>query len=222
MEPEGGRDHLCRGVRRAGYRTFFAGKWHLGDTGADLEDFGFEINKGGWKMGSPMGGYFAPWDNPKLEPGSDGESLPLRLGRETVRFIGDHRDQPFLRAGREHDRLLYVRQRWRRHRRRFLRLDAAAARRQGTPVGGRHSRTPLCPRSGRGGGRDHVRRAGFGHRLLPHAPGSGGAGDTGRAGDRRPQHGPAAAAAGTIRPSLNATCSGTTPTTATREAIPRR
>ena len=82
--------------RRTGYRTFFAGKWHLGDTGADPEDFGFEINKGGWKVGSPMGGYFAPWDNPKLEPGPGGESLPLRLGRETVRFIGDHRDQPCL------------------------------------------------------------------------------------------------------------------------------
>ena len=80
----------------AGYRTFFAGKWHLGDTGADPEDFGFEINKGGWKVGWPMGGYFAPWDNPKLDPGPDGESLPLRLGRETVRFISDHRDQPFL------------------------------------------------------------------------------------------------------------------------------
>ena len=66
--------------RRAGYRTFFAGKWHLGDTGADPEDFGFEVNKGGWKVGSPMGGYFAPWDNPKLEPGPGGESLPLRHG----------------------------------------------------------------------------------------------------------------------------------------------
>ena len=82
--------------RRAGYRTFFAGKWHLGDTGADPEEFGFEINKGGWRVGTPMGGYFAPWDNPKLEPGPAGESLPLRLGRETVRFIGDHREQPFL------------------------------------------------------------------------------------------------------------------------------
>lgn len=37
--------------RRAGYRTFFAGKWHLGDTGADPEDFGFQINKGGWRVG---------------------------------------------------------------------------------------------------------------------------------------------------------------------------
>ena len=33
-------------------------------------------------MGSPMGRYFAPWDNPKMESGPDGESLPLRLGRD--------------------------------------------------------------------------------------------------------------------------------------------
>ncbi|MBT3294351.1 MAG: sulfatase [Verrucomicrobia bacterium] len=83
-------------LRRGGYRTFFAGKWHLGDTGADPEDFGFEINKGGWHVGSPHGGYFAPWENPKLAPGPDGESLPMRLGRETAEFIAEHKDAPFL------------------------------------------------------------------------------------------------------------------------------
>ena len=61
--------------RRTGYRTFFAGKWHLGDKGTDPEDFGFEVNKGGWRVGSPNGGYFAPWNNPKLDSGPDGESL---------------------------------------------------------------------------------------------------------------------------------------------------
>ena len=82
--------------RRSGYRTFFAGKWHLGDEGAHPEDFGFELNKGGWRVGSPAGGYFAPWNNPKLEPGPDGESLPMRLGRETAQFITAHKDEPFL------------------------------------------------------------------------------------------------------------------------------
>ena len=87
---------LATALGEAGYRTFFAGKWHLGDTGSDPEDFGFEINKGGWKAGSPAGGYFAPFANPKLADGPDGESLPIRLGRETAQFIEAHRDQPFL------------------------------------------------------------------------------------------------------------------------------
>ncbi len=87
---------FAEAFRRAGYRTFFAGKWHCGEEGAYPEDFGFEINKGGWSVGWPDGGYFAPWNNPKLEPGPDGESLPVRLGRETATFIADHSDEPFL------------------------------------------------------------------------------------------------------------------------------
>jgi arylsulfatase A-like enzyme len=88
---------FAEAFRRAGYRTFFAGKWHLGDgAGANPEDFGFEVNKGGWHLGWPEGGYFAPWTNPKLESGPDGESLPIRLGRETSQFITDHKDEPFL------------------------------------------------------------------------------------------------------------------------------
>ncbi len=83
-------------LRRTGYRTFFAGKWHCGEEGAYPEDFGFEVNKGGWSAGGPVGGYFAPYQNPRLEDGPDGESLPLRLGRETSHFIAEHKDEPFL------------------------------------------------------------------------------------------------------------------------------
>jgi arylsulfatase A-like enzyme len=83
-------------LQRQGYKTFFAGKWHLGNEGTYPEDFGFEINKGGWRVGSPTGGYFAPYKNPKLEDGPDGESLPIRLGTETARFIEANQDQPFL------------------------------------------------------------------------------------------------------------------------------
>jgi len=57
---------LPEAMKEAGYKTFFAGKWHLGDKGSWPEDHGFDINKGGWDKGSPNGGYFSPWVNPNL------------------------------------------------------------------------------------------------------------------------------------------------------------
>ena len=87
---------LAEVLRENGYRTFFAGKWHLGSKGSWPTDHGFDINKGGWDRGSPIGGFFSPWQNPNLEPGPAGESLPIRLGRETASFIEANRDSPFL------------------------------------------------------------------------------------------------------------------------------
>lgn len=87
---------LAEALRAGGYATFFAGKWHLGDEGSWPEDHGFDINKGGWSVGSPKGGYFAPWENPRLESGPDGESLTLRLANETAAFIASSKDKPFL------------------------------------------------------------------------------------------------------------------------------
>ncbi len=87
---------LAEVLRDAGYQTFFAGKWHLGSQGSWPEDHGFMINKGGWRVGGPRGGYFAPYENPNLQSGPNGESLPLRLGRETAEFIEANRDKPFL------------------------------------------------------------------------------------------------------------------------------
>jgi arylsulfatase A-like enzyme len=86
---------IAEALRAAGYRTFFAGKWHLGDKGSWPEDHGFEFNAGGWDVGSPKGGYFSPYVNPNLEDGPAGESLPIRLGEETARFIEQHKDQKF-------------------------------------------------------------------------------------------------------------------------------
>ncbi|MBK1875261.1 sulfatase [Pelagicoccus mobilis] len=82
--------------KAAGYRTLFAGKWHLGKEDiASPESNGFDVNKGGFWSGSPRGGYFAPWENPKLESGPDGESLSIRLGQETAQFIEENQDEPF-------------------------------------------------------------------------------------------------------------------------------
>ena len=78
---------VSEALRSGGYRTFFAGKWHIGGEGSGPKDHGFEVNKGGYYSGSPRGGYFAPFNNPKLNDGPDGESLPIRLARETNNFI---------------------------------------------------------------------------------------------------------------------------------------
>ena len=62
---------LAETLKSNGYSTFFAGKWHLGET-ADFwpEKQGFDINKGGYEAGSPRGkGYFVPYANPRLTDG---------------------------------------------------------------------------------------------------------------------------------------------------------
>ncbi len=90
---------LAEALKEHGYTTFFAGKWHLGGT----EEYwpvkqGFDINKGGWKLGGPYGPgrYFSPYGNPRLTDGPPGEHLPDRLARETAKFIREHREEPFL------------------------------------------------------------------------------------------------------------------------------
>jgi arylsulfatase A-like enzyme len=88
---------LAEAFKQAGYRTFFAGKWHLGPEGFWPEDQGFEINRGGIDRGGPYGGnkYFSPYDNPRLEDGPPGEHLPDRLATETAKFIEANRDRSF-------------------------------------------------------------------------------------------------------------------------------
>jgi len=86
---------LAEAMRNGGYKTFFAGKWHLGGEGSFPEDHGFDINKGGFHVGSPAGGYYAPWKNPKLENKEDGENLSMRLAKETSKFIRNNKEAPF-------------------------------------------------------------------------------------------------------------------------------
>ena len=87
---------MAEAFRNAGYKTFFAGKWHLGEEEKyyPLQQ-GFELNKGGNKTGTPAGGYFAPYNNPQLEDGEEGEYLTDRLTDETTDFIKRNKDDPF-------------------------------------------------------------------------------------------------------------------------------
>ncbi len=87
---------LAAALKNAGYKTFFAGKWHLGSKGAWPEDRGFDVNIGGWEAGGPEGGYYAPWINPNLPSGPRGQSLTQRLADETISFIEKNTNGPFL------------------------------------------------------------------------------------------------------------------------------
>ena len=104
-------DNVAKRLKALDYRTFLAGKWHLGEE-ENLwpENQGFDVNKGGWSAGSPTGvmqydektdtptlkrGYFSPYHNPRLKDGKPGENLTDRLTSETISFLQKHRHEPF-------------------------------------------------------------------------------------------------------------------------------
>jgi arylsulfatase A-like enzyme len=94
------QETLGEAFQEAGYDTYFAGKWHLGPDSIHWPGpQGFDVNKGGWRAGSPSayggGGYFSPYNNPRLTDGPEGEYLPFRLAEETEAFMEAEREEPF-------------------------------------------------------------------------------------------------------------------------------
>ncbi len=78
---------IAESLKENGYKTFFAGKWHLGGAGHSPTDQGFDINKGGGVNGLPRS-YFSPYKNvTNLPPGPQGEFLTSRLANESVKFL---------------------------------------------------------------------------------------------------------------------------------------
>ncbi|HEC42068.1 MAG TPA: DUF4976 domain-containing protein [Bacteroides sp.] len=92
---------LAEVFREQGYKTFFAGKWHLGETEEFWPEYqGFDINKGGIDWGQPKRitggkGYYSPYNNPRLENGPPGEYLTDRLTDESMDFIEASGESPF-------------------------------------------------------------------------------------------------------------------------------
>jgi len=97
---------LPQGLRAAGYQTLFVGKWHLGeDPKYWPENRGFDVNVGGCDAGSPRGGkggtfkggYFTPYQNPRLKDGPDGEFLTARLADEAINLLRHvDKSRPFI------------------------------------------------------------------------------------------------------------------------------
>lgn len=91
---------IADALKSKGYATFFAGKWHLGDSEEYFpQNRGFDVNIGGHTKGGPYTGgrYFGPFKNPQMQVESPkGDHLPDRLSRDTAAFIDDNKDKPFL------------------------------------------------------------------------------------------------------------------------------
>jgi arylsulfatase A-like enzyme len=95
---------IAEQLQKSGYKTFFAGKWHLGETEQYWPEFqGFQTNIGGWSKGGPTGrkddstgGYFTPYQNPRLTDGPPGEYLTDRLTNACIQFIEQNKTEPFL------------------------------------------------------------------------------------------------------------------------------
>lgn len=89
---------LAETLKENGYKTFFAGKWHLGGEGHGPKDQGFDINKGGGENGMPRS-YFSPYKNVEnLKLGPEGEFLTSRLAEESEKFLQQQakNENPFL------------------------------------------------------------------------------------------------------------------------------
>jgi arylsulfatase A-like enzyme len=97
LTPAPNQDHIPLGevtiaerLRDAGYDTFFAGKWHLGNGP-------FSPNAQGFGPGLVTASgtfYYPPTDRPAPDPNEDPHTTD-RIAEEAVRFIGAHRNQPF-------------------------------------------------------------------------------------------------------------------------------
>lgn len=94
---------MAETLQAVGYQCGHVGKWHLGDDkdGTGPLSQGFIFNVAGERAGSPHS-YFYPYCNSQktrchlgLEKGIVGEYLTDRLTSEAIRFIGEHRKNPF-------------------------------------------------------------------------------------------------------------------------------
>ena len=86
--------NLPRELGPAGYGRASIGKWHLGGPQFWPEKQGFDLNLAGCDRGQPPS-YFSPYKIPTLPDGPVGEFLTDRECAEAMKWIEQHRDQPF-------------------------------------------------------------------------------------------------------------------------------
>ena len=92
-----------KALQETGYKTLFAGKWHLGDA-ESVHRFGFDVNVAGARMGQPADFYYpykshakrTTFDVPGMEDGKEGDYLTDAITTKALRFIDENKNTPFL------------------------------------------------------------------------------------------------------------------------------
>ena len=84
-------------LKDAGYSTGHFGKWHLGAEPYSPLQQGFDVDFPHWPGPGPAGSYVAPWKFPdQLKvAGKAGEHIEDTVSSQVVKFIREHKDQPF-------------------------------------------------------------------------------------------------------------------------------
>ncbi len=106
LTPQLNSDHvtIAERMKGAGYASAFLGKWHIapgvargGKVADDVSPVGqgFDLNVGGTSYGGPPS-FFSPYRNGELADGPDGEYLPDRLVDETIKFIKENKEKPWM------------------------------------------------------------------------------------------------------------------------------
>lgn len=84
---------IAKLLQKQGYKTFIAGKWHLGDT--NPKDYGYEFGACVDKMGIKPNKYFPPFRAPDFAKYNNGEYLPEVLTDATIDFIKKNKSNKF-------------------------------------------------------------------------------------------------------------------------------
>lgn len=86
---------LGEAFRNNGYATGHFGKWHLGPPPYSPLQHGFQVDVPHDNGPGPRKGFVGVWDYPNLHPRHPEDHLEERMAEEAVRFIEEHKDQPF-------------------------------------------------------------------------------------------------------------------------------
>ena len=85
---------LAEALENAGYSTAHFGKWHMGSGEYMAKHQGFDVTMGGGGYPAPNS-YFSPYRMDTVPDGPAGEHIDRKITGEAVKFIREHKKDPF-------------------------------------------------------------------------------------------------------------------------------